>query len=317
MGILETTVGHGRQQKALTQAWLEGCLPSQFLFVGPEGIGKKRFAWGLAELLLCERPPEPGKTCGLCSSCIKIRSGFHESVLFLEPDKNLIKLERAKDIQDFLSLAYDGKARVIIVDDAHALNAQASNSLLKVFEEPPAHVYFFLITHRWTQVLPTIRSRATRVAFSPLNEADLARWADGDQSLIRLARGSVKELLHLKDPQSKEWCQEAQLLLQRLLTEENFLVLGDWRDAIKDRDKLLSLSRYWLILLRDYFTERLTVDSGDGREAMVSPLKGLSSFTDSDLWEFWDRSLQLESGLLGHRDPVLLLEEWLLPLLRK
>ncbi len=315
MGILESTLGHHRIQEALIGALLNGRLPAQFLFVGPEGIGKKRFAWGVAEVLLCQRPPEPGKACGLCSSCIKIRSGFHESVLLIEPEKNLIKLDKARDIQDFLSLAQEGGARVVIVDDAHALNAQASNSLLKIFEEPPPNTYFFFITHRWTQVLPTIRSRATRVAFAPLRSGDLARWSEGDAELERLSRGSVKELLSQKEPDRKEQREEAYGLLHRFLSEKDFVVLGDWRESLKDRDKLLLFSRFWLLGIRDFFLWRS--QSSAGTVSLPAYLQGLGAYSEDELWGLWERGLNLESGLLGYRDPVLLIEEWLLPLVIK
>lgn len=314
MGILESTLGHSRIHKALVNALNMGRLPSQFLFVGPEGVGKKRFAWGLAEVLRCQRPPALGQACGLCSSCIKIRTGFHENVMLIEPEKNLIKVDKARDIQDFLSLAQEGGARVVIVDDAHTLNAQASNSLLKVFEEPPPNTYFFFITHRWTQVLPTIRSRATRIAFSPLNDQDLLRWADGDQNLVRLSRGSVKELLNQKEEDRAVLRTEAFSLFQKFFTVRGYFVLGDWREVVKDRDKLLLLSRYWLLSLRDYFCY-LKGTQGGKRVELPVHLAGLQSFDEEDLWSLWDRGLNLEAGLLGHRDPVLLMEEWLIPVL--
>jgi DNA polymerase-3 subunit delta' len=316
VGILESTLGHRRIQEALLNALAQGRLPSQFLFVGPEGVGKRRFAWGMAEVLLCQRPPSQGQACGLCSSCIKIRGGFHENVLLIEPEKNLIKLEKARDIQDFLSLAQNGGARVIIVNDAHALNAQASNSLLKIFEEPPPNTYFFFITHRWTQVLPTIRSRSTRVSFAPLSDSDLLRWADGNQDLVRWARGSVKELLEQKDEARGEVRQEALRLFQRWVNEPDFFVLGDWREAVKDRDKLLLLSRYWPFLLRDFMTS--VSESGSDRPGDgVLALPGLRKFPLEKVWDLWERGLSLEPGLLGYRDPVLLVEEWLTPLFLK
>jgi DNA polymerase-3 subunit delta' len=297
-------------------ALLQGRLPSQFLFVGPEGIGKKRFAWGMAEVLLCQRPIAPGEACGLCASCVKIRSGFHENVLAVEPEKNLIKMERAREIQDFLSLAQSGGSRVIIVNDAHTLNAQAANSLLKVFEEPPPNTYFFFITHRWMQVLPTIRSRATRVAFAPLKESDLEPWSKGDVELLRLARGSVKELLEQKEDSRREVREDAFALLAQFFNDKSFFVLGSWRDTLKDKDKLLLFIRYWLMVIKESLVHRY--EGADPSKSGWSPLlQGLSKVSAEDLWSLWERGLHLEAGLLGHRDPVLLVEEWLMPLMIK
>jgi DNA polymerase-3 subunit delta' len=314
VAILESTVGHQKIHEALVHALAQGRLPSQFLFVGPEGVGKRRFALGMAEVLLCLRPPAVGKACGLCSSCVKIAAGYHENLLVVEPEKSLIKIDKARDIRDFLSLAQEGPARVIIVDDAHTLNAQASNALLKVFEEPPPNTYFFFITHRWTQVLATIRSRATRVAFAPLQDQDLARWAKGDAELIRLARGSVRELKQQQEPEAQEVRAEARSLMLRFFTEKGYFVLGEWRDSMKDRDKLLLFIRYWLLDLRDFLLARAT-ESGALPKGPLG--EALLKFSAEEHWDLWERGLQLEPALLGYRDPVLVVEEWLMPLMIK
>lgn len=332
MGILKTVYGHDRVQGVLVQAFLRGALPSQLLFVGPEGIGKKRVAWGMAELLLCAHTnthnhnhsnvnatvavpaSAPGQACGRCPSCIKIHSGFHESVLMIEPEKNLIKLEKAKEIQDFLSLSHDDRARIVIVDDAHSLNPQASNSLLKLTEEPPAKTYFFFITHRWAQVLPTIRSRTTKISFNPLSDHDLSRWADPTEEaqLIRFARGSVKELLNQKQEEASAVRAEAYELFQQFFSQPSYLILGSWREVVKDKDKLILFIRYWLLSLHEYLSQKSLQPDLKNGEVLAPHLRGLLNYRDEVVWSLWERGLTLEAGILGHRDPVLLLEEWLL-----
>jgi len=345
LGILETTQGHDRVQKVLIQAFLRGQLPSQLLFVGPEGIGKKRVAWGMAELLLCQRLNPEGQACGVCPSCLKIPTGFHESILLVEPEKNLIKLEKAREIQVFLSLSHDDHARIVILDDAHCMNPQSSNSLLKLVEEPPPKTYFFFITHRWAQVLPTIRSRTTKISFSPLSHQDLTRWADPEKEahLIRLARGSVKQLLDQKHEEASLIRDEAYEVFHQFFSNPQYLMLGAWRDLVKDKDKLILFIRYWLISLQEYIHHKMLhnhqqtlldsshssspnpsdslsrpTQSGHQEKSFeeflkLSPhLKGLLNLRDDVVWSLWERGLTLEAGVFGHRDPVLLLEEWLL-----
>jgi len=316
LGILETTYGHDFVRASLLQALARGALPSQLLLVGPEGIGKKRMAWGLVEVLLCENRSSPHRlplsACGRCASCSKINSGFHENVLFLEPEKNLIKLEKAKEVQDFLSLAHDGEARVVIVDDAHCFNPQASNALLKLVEEPPPRTYFFFITHRWAQVLPTIRSRATKIPFRSLSDQELARWGDGnkDAELIRLARGSVKALLEQKQEGATQIRNEAYDIFRQFFSDPRYLVLGSWRDLVKDKDKLILFIRYWLMSLHDYLTQKNKQEGKNDSLSLPPHWCGLPHYGDEELWTLWEGGLSLESGVLGHRDPVLLIEEW-------
>lgn len=322
MGILKTVHGHDRVQEALIQAWRRGSLPSQLLLVGPEGVGKKLMAWGMAQLLLCARATAPasisssssGEACGCCPSCLKVQSGFHESVLLIVPEKNLIKLEKAKEIQDFLSLSHDDQARIVIVDEAHTLNPQAANSLLKLIEEPPAKTYFFFITHRWAQMLPTIRSRTTKISFNPLSDQDLARWADPqtEVELLRLARGSVKELLNQKQEEATTIRAEAYGLFQQFFSNPSYLILGTWREAVKDKDKLMLFIRYWLMSLHEYLTQKSLHPELKNGETLAPHLRGLLNYRDEVVWSLWERGLNLEAGVLGHRDPVLLLEEWLI-----
>jgi hypothetical protein len=96
-----------------------------------------------------------------------------ESIMLVEPDGASIKIEQARDILQFISLRRIGRARVVIIDQAHLLNPQAANSLLKSLEEPPDGTYFFLVTSVPASILATIRSRSQQVRFGPLSADEL------------------------------------------------------------------------------------------------------------------------------------------------
>ena len=76
-----------------------GHLAHAMAFAGPSGIGKKRFAWAFAQALLCEREERP---CGECPACRRVENQQSESVLFLEPQKGVIKLESGAKYLQFL-----------------------------------------------------------------------------------------------------------------------------------------------------------------------------------------------------------------------
>ena len=59
--------------------------------------------------------------------------------------------------------------KFIIIDSADDLNINASNSLLKILEEPKDNTYFILITHQLSNLLPTIRSRCVKFYFKKPN----------------------------------------------------------------------------------------------------------------------------------------------------
>jgi DNA polymerase III gamma/tau subunit len=70
-----------------------------------------------------------------------------------------------------------GKIKVFVLDEAHMLtrasNGDAQTALLKVLEDCPNHVYFFLCTTHPDKLLPTILTRCVRVNFRALPDADV------------------------------------------------------------------------------------------------------------------------------------------------
>src|SRR5262249_60464948 len=70
--------GHDEVVAQFRTALAQGRLASTFLFVGPEGIGKRSFALRLAQALLCERRDEKLlDPCGQCSGCVQVLAGKH------------------------------------------------------------------------------------------------------------------------------------------------------------------------------------------------------------------------------------------------
>jgi len=174
-------VGHDAIADAFRTSLARGRLASSFLFVGPPGIGKRKFALRLAAGLLCEtRPEERLDPCGQCPSCQQVAAGTHPDLLqYAKPaDKSELPLslfagERERRNQE--GLCHDialrpsrGKRRVAIVDDADLLGEEAANCLLKTLEEPPPGSVLILIGTSPERQLPTIRSRCQIMRFRPL-----------------------------------------------------------------------------------------------------------------------------------------------------
>jgi DNA polymerase-3 subunit delta' len=129
----------------------------------------------------------------------------HADVLMIEPgDTGSIKVDQARAaIERSAYRPFEGRRRVVIVDDADAMEASAQNALLKTLEEPPAASTFVLVTSRPDVLLPTVRSRCQRVRFGPLGPADVAQvlmrdhgFAEKDaHAAAALAEGSLARAL--------------------------------------------------------------------------------------------------------------------------
>ncbi len=171
--------GHRPLLELLARAVARGALPPSLIFSGPAGIGKRLTAVALAQALNCARPEsfaDGVDACGTCPSCTRIARGVHADVLVVEPgDSGAIKLDQVRDAIDRTAFRpFEGKRRVVAIDDADMLNVEAQNALLKTLEEPPSASVFVLITERQDILLPTVRSRCHRLRFAPLAPGDVA-----------------------------------------------------------------------------------------------------------------------------------------------
>jgi DNA polymerase-3 subunit delta' len=114
--------------------------------------------------------------CGTCATCTRIVRGVYPDVLIVEPgDSGAIKVDQVRDLIDRAAYRpFEGRRRVVIIDEADALVSAAQNALLKTLEEPPSLSVFMLITARPDALLPTVRSRCPRLRFRPLGPEDVA-----------------------------------------------------------------------------------------------------------------------------------------------
>lgn len=202
--------GHRRLLDLTARAAVRGSLPPSLIFAGPDGVGKRLAATALAQLFNCLSPVAPGPdqapdACGHCSVCRRIARGVHADVMMIEPgETGSIKVDQARAaIERSAYRPFEGRRRVVIVDDADAMEASAQNALLKTLEEPPAASTFVLVTARPDLLLPTVRSRCQRVRFTPLGPADIAMvltrdhgFAEADaHAAAALAEGSIGHAL--------------------------------------------------------------------------------------------------------------------------
>lgn len=152
----------------------EGRLAGGYLFLGPQGIGKKLAAITLAKTVNCLEATTD--SCDRCSSCRKIEAATHPDVHVIEPqdDEAEIKIEYIRKLKSDIALRpYEGKKKVFIINDAHKLNPESSNALLKVLEEPPKDSLIILITDRPALLFKTVISRCKTVRFFPQRRQEL------------------------------------------------------------------------------------------------------------------------------------------------
>lgn len=148
------------------------------LFHGAAGIGKNDFAIEFSHWLLCEQPTAD-KACGQCKSCLLIEAKSNPDLLTLYPEEEgkAIKVDQIRELIQKVALTSHGAGyRVIIISPADALNVNASNSLLKTLEEPPANTILILVSDKPSKLMATIRSRTQMIKFDLPTQEQSLQW---------------------------------------------------------------------------------------------------------------------------------------------
>lgn len=206
--------GAERAAEILGESWRRGRFPHALLFVGPQGVGKRTFARGLAQAIFCEaRSPTTLAACGLCPGCVQVAGDSHPDLLEVQrpDDKQDLPVQAVRELCDWFALKpMRGPGKVAILDDADHLTVEASNAFLKTLEEPPPGAVLVLVATAVEILLPTILSRCQVVRFDSLpiavvTELLLERGLAGDREeaarLAALGQGSAARSLLLADPE--------------------------------------------------------------------------------------------------------------------
>lgn len=145
--------------------------PHALLLVGPDGSGKTTLALDLAAGLLCLDPDPAARPCRACSACRKVEHGNHPDLHRIAPEGagDQIRLGAVQALTAELALLpMEGLIRVALIEDAHRLNPDAQNALLKVLEEPVGAACIILAADDAAALLPTVVSRMARLRFGPV-----------------------------------------------------------------------------------------------------------------------------------------------------
>lgn len=242
-------IGHTKQLAILRSALSAARLHHAYLFVGPDGIGKRTAAIAVAKAIHCEESIED--FCGICVNCARISDGNHPDVRLIQPlpDKKEISIQQIREIERELNFrSFSGKRKIAVIDPATLMNLSAQNALLKTLEEPPADSVIILIAPNSGGLLPTVRSRCVRLSFSPLGRLEVAAYLDSQtvtmrndsESLAAMSMGSIGLALKLKKEELFEKRRDWAKTLSSLKPGDYHSAMAAAEDLGEDRDGTLS-----------------------------------------------------------------------------
>lgn len=174
------------------------------LVQAPDGIGTLAFLRRLAQAWLCE-DPGAAPPCGRCASCRLITADAHPDLYLLLPEarraglspgegtaeaggeagrtkkkpSRQIRIDEVRAAVDWITRSSSrGRAKVLVVHPAEAMNLQAASALLKSLEEPPGIARWLLGTADAAHLLPTVRSRCQRMILPAPDAASARAWLE-------------------------------------------------------------------------------------------------------------------------------------------
>jgi DNA polymerase-3 subunit delta' len=289
------------------------------LIRGVAGIGKTRLATDYARRLLCQKP-QAGKACGQCTSCHLFDAGTHPDFLMLAPEEagKAIKVDAIRQMTQEIALTpqYAGY-RVVIIDQADALNGNAANALLKSLEEPPNGTVIVLVTDRPQQLPATVRSRCRNLSIGPIHSDMALQWlnqqgfVEDAPALLSTAAGSPLRAASL------EGSEAVKKRIERF--DELMAVFFGARDPLDVAEiwstKLVDMELLWMASwLADGARLGLTEGRVPARNIdLDAQLRRLAArIPVSFLMETYDRILKCQEALRGPANRQLVFEEFLI-----
>lgn len=162
-----------------TNLYRQGELAHGYLIDDSPGDGRANCVRAIAATILCQETVTGG--CQTCSACKLLSAGSHADMLWVAPEGSTqIKIEQVRSaIAWSQKTPQQGRAKVLIIDPAENMNLFATNSLLKLLEEPSGDTYLFLLSKNTAKLLPTVRSRCQILNLNTPSFSEGVEWLKG------------------------------------------------------------------------------------------------------------------------------------------
>ena len=249
--ISEILLFNDNAKKMLGALLANGRVPHAVLLEGPEKCGKTVCAKQVAARILCEGENRP---CGSCISCKKAAQNSHPDIITVEKEagKQQFSVELVRTMRDdAYIMPNESRYKVFIVRNAHEMNANAQNALLKILEEPPQHCVFILTAVSRTRLLPTIMSRVVTVGLSHPSPQECLevlpqlvpnKSQDDYLRAAQISAGSLEMAVQmLEDGQRLEAWSRAQEIVETAVMKSEYELLTLFTALEKDREFMLEV----------------------------------------------------------------------------
>jgi len=301
-----------RQWAELLRMTVSGRLSHALLLSGRPGTGCDELAIHFARRLLCEDSRAGDAACGECRACTLLLANNHPDYKTLIPAEagKAIVVDQVRELAEFYALKpHYQRGKVTLICPADAMNRAAANALLKILEEPPSGAVLILVSHNFSSMPMTVRSRCFRIACEQIDLDTAKQWLvpqfpalgeDELASLLRQAGGAPLRALALG---ANANAQLEPALLARISALQQARVhplaaTGEFKDLNLDElMQLLSTTVARLIFMKFSCS---SVYESPGRD----PDPGLQALVDhlnlKHLYAFLDLLFETKALIAGH-----------------
>ncbi len=303
-------VGQAFAVETLKKAVAQNGLSGTYLFLGPEGVGKRLAAKEIAKAVNCDTGK--GDSCDQCLSCRKIENGIHPDILWILPKgETQHSIETIRELKREIGFRpWEGRRRIAVLVEAERATEEAQNAFLKMLEETPPGSLVILTAVRSEGVLPTVLSRCKIIRFGPIPDAVIQKYlktaldlsAENCLTLSRLCHGSLGKALSMKE----DFLKQKQETLKHFL--ERAFHIDEEREAFKNKEELFET----LDLLTSWYRDLWVFKEMGARSLLfhgdqLSDLeKEASHWTKERLEKALEALLEAREMLEDHVNPKLL-----------
>ncbi len=315
---LTNFIGNEKVIDRLSKLMESGRFPHALIIEGEEGIGKKTLAKDIACALVCRGDDKP---CGECAQCKKAIAAIHPDISEYIPagTANSFHVDTVRNIiNDAYVQPNEADYKIYILANAHCMNQNAQNALLKILEEPPKYVVFILTTNSKSALLSTVLSRSVCVSLEGVDIERAANYITSHcenvdyntaKKTVETFNGNIgKAIDSLQDSKTSELVDVCNKICNALATSNEYEMMTLCSVFQKDRQGVVFACDLLKSIFRDALFAGESSEHISGQEESAALLK--SNLSRQSLIKLINTCDELKSTALSNANNALLITKF-------